>query len=305
MQMFERQESSLHPYNENYRKVETKNNGDCFYSAYYRLSRIFNSDANLTIFPECSDVMRNEQQWIDSFKQGICTRLLIANDPLLKQSVNSVFNTLFDINFSECINSPNIKKRDRLYETFLKSSDDYDETLDKLWIHPFTETLPYYLNNPVISVKYGINILKGRLATLNKGSRKYEQAITQFSNDNKQFQPIKNKIKELFIKGLNKKNCEHKHAYATNIEVGIIIKYINLMHAENDDIIRISEKIFQSNTLSYIFADEVNKKQFIFYKTSKHYEGMYSQAALTSYLLKLSENETFGFSSSSGEYGFS
>ena len=297
------------PDNTNYYKVPTLMNGDCFYSAYYRLARAFNNDKNLTIFPECANNAFNEDKWIRCFKQGLCTRMMFLeenDDKDLKKAVDDFFNGVFIITLNEYLDEYNKKQSDYLFEQYLRSSKDYDIRLDGLWVHAFTRDLPRYLDgNPPFLLP-----LLRQLKKIDKSSAAaaYTDTIMKFSNTNRNFQKIKNIIKKKFIEGLNMKNCGNDtHAYATEAEISIIKNYINLKHAKDNAIIRIKETILQSNMQPTIIkplleADE-NKIQFIFYKTDKHYEGLYSQLALDRHMaeelnIKEERGETFGFNDS-------
>ena len=280
--------------NNNYKIVQTSRDGDCFYSAYYRLARIFKSELNLTIFDECSKHINNEESWIECFKNGLSTRISNESDPLLNEAVNKTFNGMFELTFKEYLynrNKPKNQQTPYYYDRSLLDTTTYGK-IDANLIHPFTKELPKMLE--------GSTILDPLISTLigkERESTPYENAISSFNETNPEFREVRHAIKQLFFKGFDIKNHKNKKQYATEIEYSIIKTYINSLHGENAEIIPISNSIFQAKMPKEgdLLKQNVYIIQFIFYKGGQHYEGLFSQSAVNMQLTNKDELLGFGF----------
>jgi hypothetical protein len=84
-----------------YNIVSTLTDGDCFYSTYYRLSKLHKSN-NLTIFNECKNI-ENEKEWIRCFRNELAHRIVTDNDRILSKIINDYYTT-FAVDFHGQLN---------------------------------------------------------------------------------------------------------------------------------------------------------------------------------------------------------
>ena len=278
--------------------VATLLNGSCFYSSYFRLAHVFKSLPNLQIFPEIlQKSLKNEINWIQQFKEGICIRLNspnMDNDAiLLANSTKKVFDELFEKSFQDYIR--NMIKNERVYSLEGDLSDDiYSSKSDIDWIEAFTKKLPELCDkNGINSASYQYD------EVFNTLQNKYDEndmlifIKDKFANMN----DIKEKVFNYFIIGLNKKICVKLNSYATQIEIDIIKGFLNAKadlinnNAQNLNEIFIpfvtGHPVFSDSTNIRELDANVNELQFIFYYTGgtgiggeNHYEGMFSVQAL-------------------------
>ena len=75
----------------NYKIVPTLTDGDCFYSTYYRLSKLHKSN-NLTIFNECKNT-EDEKEWIRCFRNELASRIFADSDKILSKVINDYYTT--------------------------------------------------------------------------------------------------------------------------------------------------------------------------------------------------------------------
>ena len=331
--------------NKNFNTVETLSDGNCFYSAYFRLAHIFKSDANLNIFNDCqlATIKMDEHRWIQCFKQNMFPSTLPETDTELISAFDEVFDLLFQQSLEsyltykyslEFYNSQSVDVRRNFEKPQLinilqeqKQKGDFGVS-DMNWIDPLTTMLNKEMELLISINKNKINKFFEEVIiptpfsndpskyNLNLDMEKFKKGLLQLSTFNP-FMRLKNNIKIAFIKGLHVKNnvlkdniSQENTQYATSIEIAIIKNYIdNIKITKNTDIISFI-------TISSHNTQELNKNKsdplFIFYFTSlsgkgnqNHYKGMYSQEALDMALAINNSKKNMPASNASSESTYS
>jgi len=296
----------------NYTLIETTQDGNCFYNAYFQLAHRFKSNANLLPFtPYDGETVcdrMNEVEWVNCFKIELAKRIINGSDNELNKALNIVFTGLLTIHLKEYyynfidVNMPNKSKYIYEYQKILDSSQsDFDKNQDGKMIEAFTKKLPNLLNHDksiillLIALLNSINELKEDEENEEKITKelKKENAIDEFIATNVDFKPIKEEILKQFREGLTEK-LKISFAYATSIEISIIQTFINLKYErdkkinEDDDknmipIINVlGPNIFNISAIKNELDDNEMKRRFIFYKTGptgRHYDAVFSEVA--------------------------
>jgi hypothetical protein len=277
----------------NYKSVATLIDGNCFYSAYYRLAHIFKSNANLTIFKECSNKIVDEQGWIECFKQGFCNGIATEEDPILTNIVDNIFDNIFDNSFKSYITSDETALTGKRVTYFDNLVTSYG-SMEQLWIKAFTEKLHEQLDN----FNHDLLMLNGYEDLLNSDDSMVDANLDIFYLNSSFFnENIKSVVKSAFIEGLNDKNCASNNQWVTQLEIDIITNYINARAKTDKNIIPIaSPPIISDSNKAQLLNKNKDKLQFMFYYTSQggnaqgienHYEGLFSQSALDAHFKRI------------------
>ena len=296
-----------------YYTVPTLRDGNCFYSSYFRLAHIFKSDANLNIFPECRQYKMNEENWIQCFKNNLFTILsppppgngAPMRIPLYEDELKAAAKPIFDILFEQALNDYVRNKINKGNDYLLNTSlgiGIYGDA-DRGWIDVFTQKMPQQLDIIRENLVFEHELYANLFNDINKDEVALTDNINIFLSsieEGSAFYYLKNKIYYLFTSALKEKNKTKN--YATQIEVSIIKNFIDILFTNDKAIIPIKKDItFMNITRDKELVDNEEQIQFIFYLTGLpgaegHYEGMYSELALTLYLSK--DDERFGFHNS-------
>jgi hypothetical protein len=288
---------------QNFYTVETLSDGNCFYSAYFRLAHIFKSDANLNIFNDCqlATIKMDEHRWIQCFKQNMFPSTLPETDTELISAFDEVFDLLFQQSLEsyltykyslEFYNSQpenvrkNFQKPQLIYLLQQQKQNGDFGVSDMNWIDPLTTMLNHHMeilinindNKKKINPFFEEVIIPTPFSNdpskynLNLDMDKFKEGLSQLSTFTP-FMRLKNNIKIAFIKGLHVKNIglkdkisQENTQYATSIEISIIKNYIdNIKIRKNPDIISFI-------TISSDNTNKLNENKsnplFIFYFTS-------------------------------------
>ena len=289
----------------NYTLIETTQNGNCFYNAYFQLAHRFKSNANLYPFtnyhlePETACDKTNELKWVDCFKKDIADRLNHMSDKELSEAFRIMLNQILTIHLKEYMENPDKKQNEYEFQKLLNDKSDFNPDHDTTMIEVFTKRLPQLLNQN----KGIIQVLIDKLKLIDNDNNeehkevKKETTISEFITTREGISDFENEIDLYYIfRAALIKKLQIPFAYATSIEIGIIQKCINLKYdrdiklskgkPDDRNIIPIINALgpysLNSNSIKAELDEKKRERQFIFYKTGptgRHYDAVFSEMA--------------------------